>query len=35
MMTALLIFPCAAILWLFLCDAFGAVEDMPPMPVAA
>lgn len=30
MLTALLIFPCAAVLWLLLCDRLGQVEDGPP-----
>ena len=34
-MTALCVFPLAAILWLIVCDRLGEVRDMPPEPVAA
>lgn len=33
-MTTLLIFPCAAILWLLLCDHLDLVHDMPPVRAA-
>ncbi len=29
--TALLIFPCVAILWLMLCERLGMVKDEPPV----
>lgn len=29
MIAALLIFPCCAILWLYVCDWLGLVEDEP------
>jgi hypothetical protein len=31
MLTALLIFPCCAILWLLVCDRLGLVTDEPPL----
>lgn len=30
-MTALLIFPCCAVLWLVVCDWMGWVQDEPEM----
>ena len=29
-MTALLIFPCCAVIWLLVCDWAGWVQDQPP-----
>lgn len=29
MLTALLVFPCGAVLWLMICDRLGLVADQP------